>query len=161
MPLEPHRLTALPMGWSNSVSIFQGHVTFILQDELDTVPPFLDDVLILGPKTRYELPEGGCETMPGNKRIWRFVWEHCNDVNPIFHRMKHAGGTFSAHKLHLGVPEVNIVGHTCNYEGQIPDQTQVLKIQHWPACRDITEVRGFLGTCGVVWNFIDRFVEIL
>ena len=46
-----HRLTSLPMGWSNSVSIFQGHVTFILQDELDTGPPFLDDVPILGPKT--------------------------------------------------------------------------------------------------------------
>ena len=50
-PLGPHRLTALPMGWSNSVSIFQGHVTFILQDELDTAPPFLDDVPILGLKT--------------------------------------------------------------------------------------------------------------
>ena len=159
-PLGPHRLTALPMGWSNSVSIFQGHVTFILQDELDTAPPFLDDVPILGPKTRYELPGGGCETMPGNEGIRRFVWEHCNDVNRIFHRMKHAGGTFSEHKLHLGVPEVNIVGHTCNYEGQIPDQTQVSKIQHWPACRNVMEVRGFLGTCGVVRIFIKGFAEI-
>ena len=59
MPLGLHRLTALPMGWSNSVFIFQGHVTFILQDELDTAPPFLDDVPILGLKTRYELPGGG------------------------------------------------------------------------------------------------------
>ena len=57
-PLGPHRLTALPIGWSNLVSIFQGHVTFILQDEHDTAPPFLDDVPILGPKTRYELPGG-------------------------------------------------------------------------------------------------------
>jgi hypothetical protein len=46
-PLGPHRLTCLPMGWSNSVSIFQGHVTFILQDEIDTSPPFLDDIPIL------------------------------------------------------------------------------------------------------------------
>ena len=67
--LGPHRLTALPMGWSNSVSIFQGHVTFILQDELDTAPPFLNDVLILGPKTRYELPDGTYETVPGNAKI--------------------------------------------------------------------------------------------
>ena len=49
-PLGPHRLTALLMRWSNSVSIFQGHVTFILQDELNTAPPFLDDVPILGLK---------------------------------------------------------------------------------------------------------------
>ena len=39
-PLGPHRLMVLPMGWCNLVSIFQGHVTFILQDELDTALPF-------------------------------------------------------------------------------------------------------------------------
>ena len=50
IPLGPHRLTTLPMGWSNSVSIFQGHVTFILQDELNTASPFLNDIPILGPK---------------------------------------------------------------------------------------------------------------
>ena len=159
-PLGPHRLTALPMGWSNSVSIFQGHVTFILQDELDTAPPFLDDVPIIGPRTRYELPDGGYETLSSNPGIRRFVWEHFSDVNRIFHRMKHAGGTFSAHKLFLGVPEVNIVGHTCNYEGRIPDQARVSKIKNWPACADLTEVRGFLGTCGVVRIFIEGFADL-
>ena len=83
-------------------------------------------------------------------KIWQFVWEHFNDINRIFHRMKHVGGTFSAHKLYLGVLEVNIVGHTCACEGHIPDQAQVSKIQDWPACQDLTEVQGFLGTCGVV-----------
>jgi hypothetical protein len=159
-PLGPHRLTVLPMGWSNLVSIFQGHVTFILQDELETAPPFLDDVPVLGPKARYKLPDGSCETLPDNSKIRRFIWEHLNDVNRIFHRMKHAGGTFSAQKLYLGVPEVNIAGHTCNYEGRIPDQAHVSKIQAWPACRDLTEVRGFLGTCGVVRVFIQNFAEL-
>ena len=74
--------------------------------------------------------------------------------------MKHAGGTFSAHKLFLGIPEVNIVSHTCNYEGHIPDQARVLKIQNWPACRDLIEVRGFLRTCGVVQIFIECFAEL-
>ena len=74
--------------------------------------------------------------------------------------MKHAGGTFSAHKLFLGIPEVNIIGHTCNYEGWVPDQAQVSKIQNWPACRDVMEVQGFLGTCGVVCIFIESFTEI-
>ena len=148
------------MGWSNLVSIFQGHVTFILQDELEMAPPFLDDVPILGPKTHYELPNGAYETVPGNAKIWCFIWEHFNDVNRIFHRMKHAGGTFSTHKLFLGIPEVNIIGHTCNYEGRVPDQAQVSKIKNWPACRDVMEVQGFLGTCGVVHIFIESFTEI-
>jgi len=40
-PLSPHHLTCLPQGWSNSVAIFQGHITFILQDEVDIAPPTL------------------------------------------------------------------------------------------------------------------------
>ena len=132
------------------MSIFQVHGTFILQDELDMVLLFLDDIPIVGPRTHYEFPGGGYETLPNNLKIQRFVWEHFNDVNQILHQMKHAGGTFSAHKLFLGVPEVNIVGHTCNYHGHIPDQAQVSKIKKWLACQDLTDVQGFLGTCGVV-----------
>ena len=103
---------------------------------------------------------GGYETIPENTKIQCFIWEHFNDVNRIFHRMKHAGGTFSAHKLFLGVPEVNIVGHTCNFEGRIPDQTRVSKIWNWPACQGLTDVRGFLGMCGIVWIFIEGFAEL-
>ena len=84
-PLGPHRLTCLPMGWSNSVSIFQGHVTFILQDELDIAPPFLDDIPVLGPRTRYMQPDGTFETITENPGIRRFVWEHFQDVDRIFH----------------------------------------------------------------------------
>ncbi|KIJ43125.1 hypothetical protein M422DRAFT_87911, partial [Sphaerobolus stellatus SS14] len=64
--------------------------------------------------------------------IRRFVWEHLLDVNRVLHRFKHAGATFSAKKLWIGMQEVNIVGHTCNYEGRIPDQARVSKISNWP-----------------------------
>ena len=159
-PLGPHRLTCLPMGWTNSVAIFQGHVTFILQDEIEKAPPYLDDVPVLGPRTRYEMEDGTYETMPANPGIRHFVWEHLMDVNRIFHRMKHAGGTFSGHKLFLCVPEVSIVGHTCNYQGHILDQTCVSKIETWPPCSDVSDVCGFLGTCGVVCIFIRGYAEI-
>ena len=56
--------------------------------------------------------------------------------------------------------EVNIVGYTCNFEGRIPDQARVSKILNWPRCESLTEVRGFLGTCGVVRIFVDSFAEI-
>jgi hypothetical protein len=148
------------MGWSNSVSIFQGHVTFILQDEIDIAPPFLDDIPVLGPRTRYEQVDGSYETIPDNSGIRRFIWEHFQDVNRILHRMKHAGGTFSASKFYIGMPEVSIVGHTCNYEGHIPNQAHVSKILNWPPCQNITDVCGFLGTCGVVRIFVARFSEI-
>ena len=83
------------MGWSNSVSIFQGHVTFILQDEIDIALPFLDDVPLLGSKTRYEPPDGTLETIPENPGIRDFVQEHFQDVNCIFHCIKHVGTWYS------------------------------------------------------------------
>ena len=100
-PLGPHWLTCLPMGWTNLVAIFQGHVTFILQDELDVVPPYLDDMPIIGPRSCYELQDGSFETLADNLHIRRFIWEHLNDVNRILHWMLHVGGTFSGHKLFL------------------------------------------------------------
>jgi hypothetical protein len=129
------------MGWANSVSIFQGHVTFILQDEIDTAPPFLDDIPILGPRSPYELSDETYETLTENPGIRRFVWEHLQDVNRIFHRIKHEGGAFSAKKLYIGWPEVNIVGHTCHDEGRIPDQARISKIVNWPPCQSVGSER--------------------
>jgi hypothetical protein len=74
--------------------------------------------------------------------------------------MKHAGVTFSAKKLYIRIDEVSIVGHTCNYAGCIPDDAWVSKILNWPPCENITEVHGFLGTCGVMWIFIECFSEV-
>ena len=39
--------------------------------------------------------------------------------------MKHAGATFSGHKLWISMREVNIIGHMCNFEGCVPDQARV------------------------------------
>ncbi|KAJ3911327.1 hypothetical protein F5877DRAFT_21094, partial [Lentinula edodes] len=74
--------------------------------------------------------------------------EHALDLNRILHQLKHAGVTVSAKKLKVAVPELKIVGMVCTYEGQLPDNSKVVKIQSWPACESITEVRGFLGTAG-------------
>jgi len=64
--LGPHQLTCLPMSLLNSVLIFQGHITFILQDEMEIAPPFLDNVPILGPRSHYEQTNRMYETIPEN-----------------------------------------------------------------------------------------------
>jgi hypothetical protein len=148
------------MGWTNSVLVFHGDVCFILQDETDCAPPFIDNVPILGPRKCYQQPNGWYETIPKNPGIWIFVWEHFVDVNRILHCFKHAGATISGKKLFLGVPELTIVGHRCTLEGCIPDGSKVDKIINWPPCETVSDVRGFLGTCGVVRIFIPRFAEL-
>jgi hypothetical protein len=76
-PFGALRLVTLPMGWTNSVPIFHDDVTFILQPEIPEVTvPYIDDVPVKGPKSRYVLPDGSYEMIPENSGIRRFVWEH-------------------------------------------------------------------------------------
>jgi hypothetical protein len=55
------------------------------------------------------------------------------------------------------VPKVLVVGHYCTYEGREPDESAVQKIKDWPACRDLTDVQAFLGTCGVLQIFVKNY----
>jgi hypothetical protein len=66
-PLGALRNTTLPQGSTNAVAIFHGDVTFILEPEIPNVAkPFLDDTVVMGPRSRYETPEGGYKTIPDN-----------------------------------------------------------------------------------------------
>lgn len=159
-PLGTLCLTSIPMGYTNSMQIQHGDLTFLLQDEIpDIAVPFVDDVPVKGPRTRYETTNS-FETIPENKGIRKFVWEHLNNVNRIIQCIKHAGGTFSALKSHLCVPEALVVRHLCTYERRLPDTARIQKITDWPPCQNLTEVRGFLGTLGTIRIFIRNFTSI-
>ncbi|KAL5536488.1 hypothetical protein ACEPAF_310 [Sanghuangporus sanghuang] len=122
------------MGYTNSLQIMHNDVAFILQDEIPHVTnPFADDAPGLGPKSQYELPDGSYETIPGNSEIHRFVYEHICDVNRILQRMK---------------------------AGREPDDSKVQKIRDWLPCRTLTEVRGFLGTVGVLQIFVKDYSKL-
>ena len=150
-PLGSFRLTVLPMGWTNSPAVLQGDITHILRPEIPHwTQPFADDVPIKGPKTRYELPDGSPETIPGNSGIRRFVWEHLEAVHRIIQRVESYGATFSGKKAFIGVPRADILGHVCTYEGRIADPSRVQAIQDWPVPKTVSEVRAFLRTCGVL-----------
>lgn len=159
-PFGALRLVTLPMGWTNSVPIFHDDVTFILQPEIphNTVP-YIDDVPAKGPETRYIQADGSYETIPENPHIRRFVWEHFQKLNRIVQRMKYCGGTFSGHKAILCASEFTVVGHRCTYEGRLPEEGRVAKIANWGPCKDLTDVRAFLGTIGVARMFIRNFAH--
>ena len=157
-PFGALRLVTLPMGWTNSVPIFHDDVTFILQPEIpDVTVPFIDDVPIKGPASRYYLEN---ETIPENPGIRRFVWEHFQNLNRVVQRMKYCGGTFSGPKTILCNDEITVVGHRCTYEGRLPETDRVGVINRWPACQSVSEVRMFLGTIGVCRVFIRDFAKL-
>ena len=157
-PFGAHRLTVMPMGYTNSVAILQGDVSFIYQDEIPRIiNPFADDCNMNGPETRYETEEGGYEVCPWNPAIRWFIWIHFVNVHRVLHLMKAYGGTFSGKKLYFCVPSLDILGHTVHYGGKSPDKSKVAKIADWPACKTLTEVRAFLGTCGLVRAYVRGF----
>jgi hypothetical protein len=160
-PLGTYRLTAIPMGYTNAAQIMQGDVSFILQDEIPKfTTPYIDDVPVKGPRTRYELADGTYEMIPGNCGVRRFVYEHLTTMHRILHRMRAFGGTFSGPKSLLCSPEIELVGNHCSYDGRIPDQSRVRVIMDWPPCTNLSDVRSFLGTCGVMRVFIKDFARI-
>ena len=160
-PLGSFRLTVLPMGWTNSPAVLQGDITHILRPEIPHwTQPFADDVPIKGPKSRYERPDGSYETLPGNPGIRRFVWEHLEAVHRIIQRVESYGATFSGKKAFIGVPRADILGHVCTYEGRVADPSRVQAIQDWPVPKSVSEVRAFLGTCGVLRIFIKNYTLV-
>ena len=154
------RLTTLPMGWSNSVPIFHDDVTYILRDENpEYTIPYIDDVPVKGPKTRYERPDGSYETIAENPGIRRFVKEHFETLNRLCQRMKYAGGTYSGKKSILIAAEFTVLGYRCTYEGRIPEEDRVAVIRNWGPCKNLSEVRAFLGTVGVLRIWIKNFAH--
>lgn len=154
------RLVTLPMGWTNSVPVFHDDVTYILQPEIPHITiPYIDDVPVKGPPTRYILPDGSYEAIPENPGIRRFIWEHFQNLNRIVQRMKYCHGTFSGHKLTVCAPEIIVLGHRCTYEGRLPDESRVATIRNWGPCKTLSDVRAFLGTVGVLRIFIRNFAH--
>jgi transposase InsO family protein len=160
-PIGAFRLTAIPMGYTNSVQIMQGDFEFILQPEIPTYTrPFLDDAPVKGPKTRYMNENGTYQVIAANPGVRRFVWEHLTNMNRIIQRVKHAGGTLSGKKVEVCVPEITVVGHRITQEGRIAEPSKVQKIKDWPPCTNLSEVRAFLGTCGTLRIFIKNYSQV-
>ena len=160
-PFGALRLVTLPMGWTNSVPIFHDDVTYILQAEIPEITiPYIDDVPIKGPKSRYLLEDGTYERIKKNPGIRRFVWEHFQNLNRVVQRMKYSGGTFSGPKTVLCAEEIMVVGHRCTTEGRKPETDRVRVISRWPKCQNMTDVWMFLGTIGVCRIFIKDFAKL-
>lgn len=160
-PFGAMRLVTLPMGWTNSVPIFHDDVTTILQPEIPTyTEPYIDDVPIKGPKTKYILADGTEERIPENPGIRRYIWEHMQDVNRITERMKYCGGTFSGKKTNLCQEEFTVVGHVVSYQGRKPNPDRMRAIIEWGDCKDQSAVRAYLGTVGTLRMFIKDYAAV-
>jgi len=112
----------------------------ILKQEIpEYTIPYIDDVPVRGPASCYE-KDGVYETIPENEGIRRFIWEHVQNVNRILQRMKYSGGTFSGKKSLVCTEEIEVLGHTCGFEGQIPSEDKIGAIMNWTVCKDLQDI---------------------
>jgi len=150
------RQCTLLQGATNSVAQFVRVVLEILRDHIPHIAmPFLDDIGVKGPKSRYndeEAPE-----LPG---VRQFVLEHIQNLDAVLADLERAGATMSAVKSKFCMAGLKIVGYVCDAEGRHPDSAKVLKILEWESCRDLTEARAFIGICGYYRIWIESYALI-
>jgi hypothetical protein len=100
--------------------------------------PFLDDIGIKGPKTRYNDEEV-------EPRIRRFIAEHITNLDLVLADFERSGCTIAAAKSDWLALGIKVVGYVCNIDGRHPSTAKVIKILEWPEPRDVKEVRTFIG----------------
>ena len=83
------------------------------------------------------------------------------NVNRVLQCIKYAGGMFSGTKSVLCADKITVVGHLCSYEGRKPEIKRYAIVIDWGDCRNLHEVRQFLGMCGMLRMFIKDYAKVL
>jgi len=60
-------------------------------------------------------------------------------------------------KCSLCQRQVEFLGHLVSGDGITMQPEKIEAIRTWPECKNVTEVRAFLGTSGYYWRFIKDF----
>jgi len=117
---------------------------------------FVDDCIAVGCRSRYDE-----EPISGNLQIRRFIYEGVGIFECFCICAKEAGVTVSGDKLVAATPELEMVGEVVSLLGAHITRGTLTKIENWLICTSMTEVRGFLGTVGVVRRWIKDFSKIV
>ena len=153
-PIGLLRMCTLPQGATNSVAQFTRVITRILFDLIpDVCRPFLDDITVRGPSETYDQMEAA----PG---VRRYVLEHLVNLDKVLLNVELAGCTIAGGKSQFCRSQAVIVGYLCGTHGRKPDTAKVIKINEWISCKDVTEVRSFVGITGFYRQWVAYFAII-
>ena len=102
--------------------------------------PSLNDIAVK-PKTKsYFRDSNGrpVEVAPG---IRRFVPEAIISLDKVFADIDRAGATISREKSEFLKESLKVVAYICGEKGRSPEEVKMKKIEDWPPCKNVTDVR--------------------
>ena len=108
--------------------------------------PFIDDIAVK-PKTKsYFRDRNGRpeEVVPG---IRRFVLEVIISLDKVLADIERAGATISGEKSEFLKKSWKVVAYICGEKGKSPEEVKMKKIEGWPPCKNVTDVKAFIGLC--------------
>ena len=76
-----------------------------------------------------------------------YILEAIQSLDEVLADIERAGTTVSGFKSAFVCKGLKIVTFVCDSEGRHPVAEKVRKIAEWPACRNVTEARAFIGIC--------------
>ena len=127
----------LPMGCKNAPSIFQRNMSELLR-EFDFVSCYIDDIIIHSKTTE----------------------EHVQHVRAVMQRLREGNMYVKNSKAKLFRTSVNFLGHLLSADGVAPQTQKIEAVAQWPAPKNVTEVRSFLGLASFYRKFVSQFAAI-
>ena len=128
----------MPFGHKNSVAAWQRVVDDALRG-LDCAAAFADDIIIWS----------GADEQ-----------EHINNVRIVLARLRRKGVQLSPKKCSLGMKRIEFLGHVVSGDGVEPQWSKVEAISQLAPCRNVPEVRSFLGLATYYCKFLPHFSHV-
>jgi hypothetical protein len=129
----------VPFGLSNAPAIFMCLMNGVFQEYLDKfVIVFLDDILI------YSKSEE----------------EHEHHLRMVLQVLRECQLYAKLSKCSFYQKQIHYLGHIISKDGIAVDLEKIEAIREWPAPKNVTEVRSFMGLAGYYRRFIEGFSKI-
>src|SRR5205085_12588590 len=110
------------------------------------------------PPSRSTYPDAdGKQKMSAIPGVRLYILEAIQSLDEVLADIERAGGTISGFKSAFVCEGLKIVAFICDSEGRHPDMEKVRKIVEWPACRNVTVARAFIGICVYYRAWIQDF----
>ncbi|EMG47321.1 hypothetical protein G210_2372 [Candida maltosa Xu316] len=147
-PLGLLKFSVLPMGFTNSVSIFQNILSKILTPVSEDVLCFIDDIAVKGP------------SIEERQRDPQSVKKHIDKVIEVFQLLAKAGLKINPAKLKIARKECEFLGYHIGPNGKTLLKGQTEAIRNYPKPGTKKGMERFLGLVNYYRCLIPGFSEL-